>query len=310
MSKSTAQATPPRSRWFKLVWIIPLVVVGLAILAIGARLLRGTPDVADFIHTYPGRAQLPSFTPVGIPAWLAWQHALNAFFILLIIRTGWQVRTQRKPPAYWTRNNTGILRTKGAPKKISITLWLHLSLDVLWVLNGVVFYVLLFSTGQWARIIPTGWDVFPHTMSTALQYASLDWPSENGWVNYNGLQLLSYFVIVFIAAPVSIITGLRMSPIWPSGGRLSKVYPVEIARAVHLPTMFFFVLFIIAHVTLVLATGALKNLNHMYAGRDDMSWLGFIIFATSIVVMVAAWIAARPLLLQPIASLGGRVSAR
>jgi hypothetical protein len=49
----------------------------------------------------------------------------------------------------------------------------------------------------------------------AIQYASLDWPSENGRVAYNGLQLISYFLIVFIAAPLMIITGLRMSPAWP-----------------------------------------------------------------------------------------------
>jgi hypothetical protein len=62
------------------------------------------------------------------------------------------------------------------------------------------------------------------------------------------------------------------------------------------------------HVTLVLATGALKNLNHMYGGSDDATWVGFVIFAISIVVMIGAWVAARPLLLRPVASLMGKVS--
>ena len=63
--------------------------------------------------------------------------------------------------------------------------------------------------------MPTSWDVFPNAVSAALQYVSLDWPTENGWVNYNGLQQLAYFATVFIAAPLAIVTGVRMSGIWP-----------------------------------------------------------------------------------------------
>ncbi|MDQ1573061.1 MAG: hypothetical protein QOH44_620, partial [Actinomycetota bacterium] len=67
------------------------------------------------------------------------------------------------------------------------------------------------------------------------------------------------------------------------------------------------VAFTIVHVTLVLATGALRNLNHMYAGRDDQSWIGFWIFAASLVVMIVGWIIARPAFLARVASLSGTV---
>ncbi|MFP3802940.1 oxidoreductase, partial [Paraburkholderia sp. SIMBA_027] len=72
------------------------------------------------------------------------------------------------------------------------------------MLNGLIFIVLLFATGQWLRIVPTNWDVFPNALSAGLQYASLNWPLENGWNNYNRLQLLTYFLTVFIAAPLAI----------------------------------------------------------------------------------------------------------
>jgi thiosulfate reductase cytochrome b subunit len=141
------------------------------------------------------------------------------------------------------------------------------------------------------------------------KYASLNWPTENGWVNYNSLQLIAYFVTVFIAAPLAFLTGLRMSGAWPkNASTLNKIYPIEIARAIHFPVMLYYVLFTIVHVTLVLATGALRNLNHMYGGSDAENWVGFGIFAASIVVMVAAWFAARPLLLRPVASLTGSVT--
>jgi hypothetical protein len=81
-----------------------------------------------------------------------------------------------------------------------------------------------------------------------------------------------------------------------------------VARAIHFPVMLYYVLFTIVHVTLVLATGALRNLNHMYGGSDAENWVGFWIFAASIVVMAAAWFAARPLLLRPVASLTGSVT--
>jgi thiosulfate reductase cytochrome b subunit len=293
----------------KLLIGVPGALIVFAVLVVLAQWFRSTEAGIDFIAAYPGETELPEGAPVGFPAWLNFQHFLNAFFIILIARTGWLVRTTQRPAAYWTRNNRGLIRTKGEPKKISLDLWLHQSLDVLWVTNGLIFVVLLFITGQWMRIVPTSWDVFPNAVSSAIQYASLNWPLENGWTNYNSLQVLAYFTIVFIAAPLAIITGLRMSNLWPGpSARISKIYPLPLARAVHLPVMIFFVLFIIVHVTLVLTTGALKNLNHMFAANNGDSWLGFGIFALLIALIVAAWILAKPAFLQPLASLGGKVT--
>ncbi len=109
-----------------------------------------------------------------------------------------------------------------------------------------------------------------------------------------------------------------MSGIWPKNSpRLNALYPLEWARAVHFPTMIFFVLFIVVHVTLVFATGALRNLNHMYAAQGSTdptaladNWTGFWIFIVSMLLVVGAWIAARPLLLAPVARLFGSVSSR
>jgi len=306
---ATKNASITSNRWFTLVWAIPAALVVLVLVVLAAKGIRELPAVQSFMKDYPGRSALPEGAPVGFPAWLAWQHYLNFFFMVLIIRAGWKVRTTGRPPARWVRNNTGLIRTKNPPLKISLDLWFHLSLGWLWIINGVLFYVLIFSTGQWTRIIPVHWDVFPHAVSVAIQYASLNWPVDNGWVNYNALQLLAYFVTVFIAAPLAILTGWRMSGAWPRNATLlNRVYPVQLARAVHFPVMLYFVLFIIVHVTLVLATGALRNLNHMYGGSDNENWLGFGIFAASLVVVIAAWVAARPLLLRPVASLMGSVS--
>lgn len=305
-TKKPGSSTGTRSRLY---WGVPAALVALVLVVLLARWMTGLSAVASFLADYPGHSELPDGAPVGFPAWLAWQHFLNAFFLLLIIRTGWQVRTTTRPSGHWIRNNKGLIKTRNAPTKITLELWFHLTLDALWILNGLVFAILLFATGQWMRIVPTSWDVVPNALSAALQYASLNWPTEDGWVNYNALQLLTYFATVFIAAPLAFISGIRTSSAWPKKATaLNKVYPMELARAIHFPVMIYFVAFVVVHVFLVLATGALRNLNHMYGGSDDAGWFGFWVFVASVAVMVAAWFLARPIFLRPIASLMGKVS--
>lgn len=291
-------------------WAGALVIGGFGLLLAATGVvvlvnwLLGLAPMEEFIARYPGEYHLPESAPVGIPAWIGWQHFFNVFLIVLIMRSGLEVRTQKRPTAFWS--------PRWNPKrKISLSLWFHQSLDILWLVNGAVFVALLFATGQWMRIVPTSWEVFPNAVSALLQYLSLDWPTENGWVNYNSLQQIAYFVTVFIAAPLAAITGVRMSGLWPKNAKtLNRIYPVEWARAVHFPVMLYFVLFIIVHVGLVFATGALRNLNHMYASQDVVNWTGFWIFAASLVVIAVVWVAARPLVLAPIARLFGKVSGR
>lgn len=291
--------------WQKLLLGLGAAVVLVAVVVLAAKGLRSLPAVRDFVTAYPGEATRPEGTPEGFPAWLRWQHYLNFFFMVLIVRSGWRVRTVQRPEAYWTPK-----RPKGA-KKVSIDVWLHQSVDILWLLNGLVFFVLLFATGQWKRIVPTGWDVFPNALSAGLQYASLDWPTEDAWVSYNGLQLLTYFVTVFIAAPLAALSGWRMSTMFPSKAKgLARAYPIEWARAVHFPVMLYFVLFVIVHVVLVASTGLLRNLNYMFWGQPVGGWAGFWVFVAGLVVAAAAVFAARPALLGPVASLTGKVSRR
>lgn len=297
------------SRWRILTWLTPVIIVLAFVLVFVARWLRTLPEVQAWMGEYPGEYHSPVPVAEGIPVWAAWQHFFNIFLMVLVVRTGLQVRNTRRPPGFWTRTNKGVIRTKRPPRKISLQLWLHNALDVLWVLNGVIFIVLLFVTGHWVRIVPTSWEVIPNALSAMLQYVSFDWPTENGWVNYNSLQQLSYFGVVFLLAPLAILTGLRMAEFWPTESKLNKVFKVELARAVHFPVMLLFVLFTLIHVILVLATGAQRNLNHMFAATDDPgSWLGVIFFAVGMLVVAGAVIAAQPMVYRPIAQLFGKVS--
>ncbi|WP_255502765.1 cytochrome b/b6 domain-containing protein [Micrococcus sp. R8502A1] len=304
-----AEATAP-SRLRKALPALAGVVV-LALLAVLAgRWLRSLDPVADFIATYDGHPVLPEGTPEGMPWWMGWQHFLNMFLMVLIIRTGLQIRHETRPPANFTPTKDGLFSARGnTPKKFSLTIWMHQALDALWLLNGAIFVVLLIVTGHWARIVPTDPHVFQHALSAGIQYLSLDWPTENGWVHYNALQMLSYALVVFVAAPLAALTGWRMSSWFPTEAKgLNKAFPMEVARKVHFPVMVFFVAFIVVHVFLVAFTGLLTNLNHMYTSRGGATdaW-GLVVFLVSVAVTAAAWFFLKPAFTAPVASRFGTV---
>ena len=204
------------------------------------------------------------------------------------------------PDPLWTAKQDSIslpgqVGLPGLRHSIGLARWWHLGVDLLWLVNGIVFYVLLFVTPQWQRLVPTSWSAFPDALSVLIQYLSLNWPVENTWAAYNGLQLIAYFVTVFVAAPLALITGLGMSPALSARfKRLSKVLSIQVARSVHFLVLAYFLVFIVIHVSLVFATGLLVNLNHIYAGRTDHSWDGFWVFAVSMAVIIVAWVAATP----------------
>ncbi len=323
----TRRATAPRLRvgrdkWFNLLWLIPIGFVGLlAAIAIGKG-IRNMPGVEEFIQRYPGSDE-SSAGPAGTPWWANWTHFFNLFLMMFIIRSGIQILCDHPrlyfsrnstpgkdewlrvgPPVpddpYWTANSDTValppqFGLPGFRHSIGLARWWHLGADVLWLLNGIVFYVLLFTTGHWRHIVPTSWRVFPDALSVAIQYMSLDWPTDNGWVAYNGLQLLAYFTTVFIAAPAALITGLGMSPALSQRlGVISKRLNIQHARSLHFLVLAYFLFFILTHVTMVFATEALRNLNHMFASRDDNSWAGFWIFASAMAVTAVAWVWATP----------------
>nr|WP_255672530.1 molybdopterin-dependent oxidoreductase [Corallococcus sp. AS-1-6] len=313
------------NRWFNLLWMIPLGFVALIAAISVAKELRTMPEVQQFILRHPGTGFATRFA-TAMPVWLRVQHFLNLFFLLFIIRSGLQILADH-PRLYWTRHSTPgrewLRMQKKVPdvplwtaKQDSITLpkhlglpgirhsiglarWWHLGVDMLWLANGIVFYVLLFSTGEWRRLVPTNWQVFPDAASVLLQYLSLDWPVDNGWAAYNGLQAIAYFITVFVAAPLALVTGLGMSPALSTRfRRVSKRLSIQMARSLHFLVLCWFLLFIVVHVTLVFTTGALRNLNHIYAGVDSGDWVGFGMFAASMVVVTVAWVAATPVTLR------------
>ena len=281
------------------------VALGAAALSALAFILRAQPAVEAFTTRYSGVVVSTLDAPIGIPVWLSVTHFLNTLFLLLIIRTALSIRSKKRPPAFVTPRR-GVLGQP--PRRIGINVWLHNTVDVLWILNGAVYITLLFTTGQWMRIVPTTWEVIPNAISAALQYLTFTWPVENPWVAYNSLQVLAYFGVVFVLAPLAIVTGLRLSSAWPlDAPRLNRVLPERPIRRLHNLVLFAFLTFIVVHIDLVLFTGAVHNLNVMYAASNDVSWMGTVIFIASLAVLAAVWFALTPGTQKKLASLTGTV---
>ena len=309
-------------RWINVLWALPLgFVLGVIGVAV-AQGLRELPTVQDFLMRYPGVPPSALTVNAGFPAWLRVQHFLNLLFMAFIIRAGIQVLADH-PRLYWKRDCTpgtewfrfqkavptgriwtakddsvtvpGWLGIPGIRHSIGLARWWHFSFGLLWIVNGIVVYALLFWTGQWQRLVPTTWEVFPNAVSTALQYLSLTFPVDESWTRYNSLQQLAYFITIFIAAPVSIFTGFMQGPAISNRlGWLGKILNRQRARSIHFIAMWWFLFFILIHVTLVFITGARVNLNMMFAGVHDNSWNGFAIFVPAMALVVVTWWLASP----------------
>ena len=309
-------------RWVSVLWALPVGAAALVVLIAIAQSLRELSGVQAFIKTYPGIAQGAPSIDSGFPWWLELQHFANMVFMLFIIRAGVQILADH-PRLYWRRDSTpgtdwfrfqkpvpegriwtsrddsvtipAWLGIPGVRHSLGLARWWHFSINLLWVINGVLFYALLFSTDQWRRLVPLTWGVFPAALSTAIQYASLNFPVDHSWTRYNGLQQLSYFITVFIAAPVSILTGLMQSPaISNKLGWLGRLLNRQAMRSVHFISFAWFVFFILAHGTMVFVTGLRENTNHMFAGVENDSWAGLPLFLLAMGVMTMAWLLVSP----------------
>lgn len=321
-------------RWVSSLWLLPLTVAALIAGVAVAQQLRQYDWMQAFIERYPGTSTQPTGVAPGMPAWLRWQHLFNIVFMMFIIRAGIQILADHPrlylnagstpgtawlrlrdpippdrvnpddPTRRWTAKDDSVtlppwLGIPGMRHSIGLARWWHFTFDTLWLINGLIFYVLLFSTGQWRRIVPQSWDVFPNALSSLVQYGSLDFPANYGFTAYNGLQLITYFLTVFVFAPLAFITGLLQAPtIAARFGFGAGPTNRQIARSVHFIVLTWMVVFIAIHTIMVFTTGLVENLNHIVLGTDTQSMWALVIYLIVMAVIVVLWLAASPFTLR------------
>jgi thiosulfate reductase cytochrome b subunit len=264
----------------------------------------------------------------GFPSWLRVTHYLNFLFIVLLIRSGLQILVDH-PRLYWnvhctpgtewlrltpievpkdrvwtakedSRYLSPWIGLPGYRHSIGMARHWHFLSVLFWVGNGLVYVLLLFGTGQWRRLMPSSWQVIPDAWACFVHYVTFHIPPEpDTFSHYNALQQLSYFAVVFILAPLAIMTGPSMSPALTNRFKWYPNVPAnrQIGRSIHFLIMCAFVMFIVVHVAMVMLTGCVKNLNHIVVGADDTRLIGLyfglvgigIVFALNALANWMAW---------------------
>lgn len=295
--------------------VLALVVFGLIAGAWLQYLLFGLPaDPAVSI------APITSTDPVGFPVWLNISHWVNFFFLILIIRSGLSVLVDH-PRLYWNNGCTPgtewirftplkvpddkvwtakedaryispVLGLPGYKHTIGIARVWHFLTVPFFLLNGAVFIVLLFCTNQWKRLVPVSWKIFADAWNVFVHYATFNMPDEpNGFYHYNAIQQLSYFGVVFILAPLAMLTGMAMSPAIENRFHwyLKLFGNRQSARSIHFLVMIAYVIFTIIHVSLVAATGLTRNMNHITIGTDSATNSTGLLIGTGIILAIIAF---------------------
>ena len=123
------------------------------------------------------------------------------------------------------------------------------------VLPGLVYALLGFLTGHFR------WNIWPG--KSGGRQAADDGP------RYNPLQKVAYTFVIFVAAPLMVLTGLTMSPAvttaWPWLLDLFGGY--QSARTIHFFASAVLVLFVIGHVVMVVRSGFRRQMRGMTVGR-------------------------------------------
>jgi thiosulfate reductase cytochrome b subunit len=255
--------------------------------------------------------------PYGFPLWIGITHYVNLLFLILLARSGLQILMDH-PRLYWNVHCTpGTEWIRFTPVRVPLdrfytakddarylTPWVglpggrhtlglarhwHFLSALFWVLNGAIYVSLLFMTNHWRRIVPTSWSVFPNAWAVFVHYATFHLPPEpNGFYDYNALQQLSYFGVIFILAPLSILTGPSMSPALVNRFSWYRKLPGnrQVGRSIHFLVLCGYAAFVIAHVTMVIITGFARNMNHIVLGTDDPLRFGMYIGLTGLVILL------------------------
>jgi thiosulfate reductase cytochrome b subunit len=144
----------------------------------------------------------------------------------------------------------------------------HLFFAWLFVINGLIFIAYALASRHATRDLAPNRNDVRGIGKSLRDHLLLRHPTGEEAKRYNVLQKLAYVSILFILAPLIVLTGLAMSPTIDTafpwlltifGGR-------QAARTIHFLACFSFVGFILIHVAQVILTGFFNNIRSMVTG--------------------------------------------
>jgi methionine sulfoxide reductase catalytic subunit len=181
--------TLPADRRLRL-WIRPSALLLLAALTLAPVVVAWAQYLIAGRPPLSGRYDPAALEgPHGFPLWLRSAHYANLLFLVLMVRSGMSILMDH-PRLYWNVHCTpgsGWIRfiplraptdrvwtSKEDSRYISPWLALpggrhtcgparhwHFLVALFWTANGLIFVTFLFASGQWHRILPNSWRIFP-----------------------------------------------------------------------------------------------------------------------------------------------------
>ena len=215
-------------------------------------------------------------------------HWVNALCVFLVLMSGLQILNAH-PRLYWGQYGANTDQAfiqfplgpggKAFPPWITIPGWQDLASGRRWhfffawilVGNSILYLLVSFTRGHVRRdLLPARAELSGRHIARELwNHLRLKFPAGEAARHYNTLQKLTYLGVIFMLAPLMLLTGLTLSPGMDAavpwlvdlfGGRQS-------ARTLHFLTAMLIAAFIIVHLLMVLLAGPVNELRSMITGR-------------------------------------------
>jgi thiosulfate reductase cytochrome b subunit len=158
--------------------------------------------------------------------------------------------------------------TLPSPNWLAMARQWHFAFAWLLVINGFLFFLYGTLSRHFTRdLAPTAKDL-RHLPREIVDHARLRFPHDERAKHYNALQKLAYCFVLFVLAPLILLTGLTMSP------TMDAAFPIlpaifggrQTARTIHFLCAFSFLAFFIVHIVMVVLSGTWNNLRSMLTG--------------------------------------------
>ena len=254
------------------------------------------------MSTADADAVMPA-TGAGHPRWVRLSHWIGALSVLTLAVTGFVI-LMTHPRLYWGETGNDLtpalielpvsrnykhggwqLSTPSFPNGgaavssvrtydiLNQNSWgrsLHFIAAWFLVVTGLVYLVAAIASGHLRRdLLPRGRELAPAALWADLIAHLQHVPPAHGGPPYKLLQRISYSVVLLIALPLMIITGLAQSP------AINAAYPflagmfggTQSARTVHFLIFAVLVVFVIVHVVMVMLSGFRRQIRAMTLGK-------------------------------------------
>jgi len=149
--------------------------------------------------------------------------------------------------------------------------YLHFQSAWLLVLTGLLYVGVGLLRGHFRReLLPTRTDLSVNRLlASIIEHLRLKRPGADEAWSYNVLQRLAYLLIIFVAFPLIIWTGLAMSPSFVSAfpAAVNALGGQQSARTLHFLLTGALLLFLLIHILMVILAGFWSRCRAMITGR-------------------------------------------